>query len=431
MPGMDSVAGRGVSRVLGVDYGDRRTGVAVSDESGVIAFPRETLVCAQVAQAAAAVARVAAAEGVGCIVVGYPINMDGTAGARGATDAFIAELGQRTEIRVVRWDERLSTRSGGGFNRGGASRARRKGVVDKLAAQRFYKLSGCAGGSRGWGSDDGGAVVKQTPRTRPPKGRRYRMTIAYDGTDFYGWQTQPAKPTVQGALEGALRQLTGEAVRVHSSGRTDTGVHARGQTAHFDLRKPWEAGALQKGLNAVLPEAVRVSALRRAADTFHARYDATGKEYRYSIWNARVGCPLERRQAVHIRAPLDVAAMRGGGDAGGHARFRGVCGESAPRDGWHGAHVVRLEVASGGAGDDSRGGGRVSLQDGAQSGGSFAARGERGGAGGGNPRAAGEPAADGPRGDGGGARVVSAPCFLRGNSGTSQTGATVLGCSTL
>ncbi|MGB4047583.1 MAG: tRNA pseudouridine(38-40) synthase TruA [Kiritimatiellia bacterium] len=154
-------------------------------------------------------------------------------------------------------------------------------------------------------------VVKQTPRTRPPKGgRRYRMTIAYDGTDFYGWQTQPAKPTVQGALEGALRQLTGEAVRVHSSGRTDTGVHARGQTAHFDLRKPWEAGALQKGLNAVLPEAVRVSALRRAADTFHARYDATGKEYRYSIWNARVGCPLERRQAVHIRAPLDVAAMR-------------------------------------------------------------------------------------------------------------------------
>ncbi len=141
MPGMDSVAGRGVSRVLGVDYGDRRTGVAVSDESGVIAFPRETLVCAQVAQAAAAVARVAAAEGVGCIVVGYPINMDGTAGPRAArTDAFIAELGQRTEIRVVRWDERLSTRSVEAvLIAAGASRARRKGVVDKLAAQQILQ----------------------------------------------------------------------------------------------------------------------------------------------------------------------------------------------------------------------------------------------------------------------------------------------------
>lgn len=154
-------------------------------------------------------------------------------------------------------------------------------------------------------------VVKQTPRTQPPQGgRRYRLTIAYDGTGFFGWQTQPSAPTVQGALEAALRQLTGETARVHSSGRTDGGVHARGQTAHFDLRKPWEAGALQKGLNAVLPEAIRVLVLRRAPATFHARYDATGKEYRYCIWNAPVACPLRRRQTVHVRAPLDVAAMR-------------------------------------------------------------------------------------------------------------------------
>ena len=149
------------------------------------------------------------------------------------------------------------------------------------------------------------------PRPRPPKGgRRYRMTIAYDGTDLFGWQAQPAKHTVQGVLEAGLQQLTGEIVRVHSCGRTDTGVHARAQTAHFDLKKPWEAWKLQKGLNAVLPEVVRVTELRGARPDFHARYDARGKEYRYFIWNAPVACPLHRRQAVHIRQPLDLAAMR-------------------------------------------------------------------------------------------------------------------------
>ena len=150
-----------------------------------------------------------------------------------------------------------------------------------------------------------------TPRTRPPKGgRRYRMTVAYDGTDFYGWQAQPNKPTVQGALEAALKQLTGETVRVHSCGRTDTGVHARAQVAHFDLKHPREPRRLQHGLNALLPEAARVTELHFARSAFHARYDAKGKEYRYTLWNAPVQCPLHRRQAVHVRAPLDLAAMR-------------------------------------------------------------------------------------------------------------------------
>lgn len=148
-------------------------------------------------------------------------------------------------------------------------------------------------------------------RTRPPKGgRRYRMTVAYDGTDWFGWQAQPNRPTVQGALEAALKQLTGDAIRVHSCGRTDTGVHARAQVAHFDLALPWEAGRLQRGLNALLPDTVRVVELRRTRPDFHARYDAQGKEYRYSIWNAPVECPLHRLQAVHVYYPLDLAAMR-------------------------------------------------------------------------------------------------------------------------
>lgn len=149
------------------------------------------------------------------------------------------------------------------------------------------------------------------PHVRPPKGgRRYRMTVAYDGADFYGWQAQPNKPTVQGALEAALNQLTGETIRVHSCGRTDTGVHARAQVAHFDLKLPWETGRLQRGLNALLPDAVRVPELRVARPTFHARYDAQGKEYRFTAWNAPTMSPLHRRQAVHVRVPLDLAAMR-------------------------------------------------------------------------------------------------------------------------
>lgn len=149
------------------------------------------------------------------------------------------------------------------------------------------------------------------PRTRPPKGgRRYRMTIAYDGTDFHGWQVQPDQSTVQASLEAALRQLSGVEVHVHSCGRTDTGVHARAQVAHFDLPRPWEAWKLQRAMNALLPDSVRVMELRRTRSDFHARYDAKGKEYRYSIWNAPVPCPLHRLQALHVRLPLDLAAMR-------------------------------------------------------------------------------------------------------------------------
>lgn len=157
----------------------------------------------------------------------------------------------------------------------------------------------------------GDPAAGRKPQVRPPKGgRRYRMAIAYDGGGFSGWQVQPEKTTVQGALEGAFLRLTGETVRVHSCGRTDTGVHARAQVAHFDLARPWEARRLQTGLNALLPDSVRVTELRRARPDFHARYDAKGKEYRYTVWNAPLHCPLHRLHAVHVRQPLDVAAMR-------------------------------------------------------------------------------------------------------------------------
>ena len=126
-----------MSKVLGVDFGDRRTGIAISDASRTIAFPRETLVCDHPEQAAAAVARLAAAEDVAEIVVGYPLNLNGTAGPRAArTDAFLAELAKRTALPLKKWDERLSTKIAEAvLIEAGTSRAKRRGVVDKLAAQ--------------------------------------------------------------------------------------------------------------------------------------------------------------------------------------------------------------------------------------------------------------------------------------------------------
>ncbi|MDD2239100.1 MAG: tRNA pseudouridine(38-40) synthase TruA [Kiritimatiellae bacterium] len=150
------------------------------------------------------------------------------------------------------------------------------------------------------------------PRTRPPPGGcRYRMTLAYDGTDFSGWQVQPDKRTVQGEVETGLQHLAGAVVHLHSCGRTDAGVHARAQVAHFDLAAPWKTpGKIGQALNARLPDSIRVLTVRRTRPGFHARYDAQGKQYRYSIWNAPVACPLHRRQTLHVWRPLDVAAMR-------------------------------------------------------------------------------------------------------------------------
>jgi putative holliday junction resolvase len=126
-----------MSKVLGVDFGERRTGVAISDAARVIAFPRETLECPRVEQAAAAVARLAAAENVSEIVVGYPLNMNGSKGPRTArTDEFLAELVRRTAIPLQTWDERLSTKIAEAvLIEAGTRREKRRGVVDKLAAQ--------------------------------------------------------------------------------------------------------------------------------------------------------------------------------------------------------------------------------------------------------------------------------------------------------
>lgn len=140
--------------------------------------------------------------------------------------------------------------------------------------------------------------------------QRYRMVVAYDGAAYAGWQVQPNRHTIQGALETALHRITGEKLRVQCSGRTDAGVHAIGQVAHFDLSKAAVPAKLQHGLNAVLAEDIRILALRCTRPDFHARFNTSSKEYRYFIWNATVLPPHIRHYRWLVRPTLDVAAMR-------------------------------------------------------------------------------------------------------------------------
>lgn len=140
---------------------------------------------------------------------------------------------------------------------------------------------------------------------------RYRMDVSYDGTAYSGWQVQPRHRTVQGELERALTGITGGRVRVESSGRTDRGVHAREQVAHFDLaRGGFDPSKLLIGINALIEPDIRVLRVRKVAPDFHARFSATGKEYRYFIHNGAVLPPCHRLYRTWIRPALNVAAMR-------------------------------------------------------------------------------------------------------------------------
>lgn len=137
----------------------------------------------------------------------------------------------------------------------------------------------------------------------------FKVTLAYDGSEFVGWQRQASGTSIQGLIEQALRELDQREVAVVGAGRTDAGVHARGQVASFSLARPIEAGALVGALNARLPDAVRIINAETVPDSFHARFDAALKVYRYRIWNADVFDPFERRYAWHLVGSLDRNAM--------------------------------------------------------------------------------------------------------------------------
>jgi tRNA pseudouridine38-40 synthase len=140
--------------------------------------------------------------------------------------------------------------------------------------------------------------------------RTVRLVVAYDGTEFHGWQVQPDAPTVQGAVLDAARRFLGPDARVVGASRTDAGVHALRQTASLSLAASLAPAAVQAALNAALPPSVRVVEAREAPPGFDARRAAAGKRYLYLLDTAPVAAPLLRRFAWHVPGALDLTAMR-------------------------------------------------------------------------------------------------------------------------
>lgn len=141
----------------------------------------------------------------------------------------------------------------------------------------------------------------------------FKITLAYDGAQFCGWQLQPNQRTVQGELERAWREITGETVRMCAAGRTDAGVHAAGQVASVESATNIPPRSLVLALNARLPLDAAVRAIELAPDGFHATHDAKFKRYRYSIYNDARRPVMVRGLAWHIPTPLDLRAMQAAG----------------------------------------------------------------------------------------------------------------------
>ena len=163
-----------------------------------------------------------------------------------------------------------------------------------------------------------------------------KLTLAYDGTDFHGWQIQPGQSTIQGELADVLRKITQEKLSIYGAGRTDAGVHARGQVAHFKTQSELTPSEFQSALNALLPPTIRVLAAEEVGPDFHARWQALAKTYSYRIFRGRVVPPFAWRYVLHYPYPLDACAM----------------GEAARL--FEGEHDFTSFAASSGSEDDDR-----------------------------------------------------------------------------
>ncbi len=144
-----------------------------------------------------------------------------------------------------------------------------------------------------------------------PENRNIKLIVEYDGTDFYGFQSQPVKPTIQQALEKALHGLFQEKIKITAaSGRTDAGVHAEAQVVNFKTTSELLLHRVERGLNHFLPDSISVLSAEEVSADFHARFHAISKTYEYRIWNLSARPAIWRNRAYHESAPLDLALMK-------------------------------------------------------------------------------------------------------------------------
>lgn len=172
--------------------------------------------------------------------------------------------------------------------------------------------------------------------------KNFKLIIEYDGTSYHGWQRQPNEPSIQQEIESAVATITRQKITLIGSGRTDAGVHARGQTANFTCDTRIEAAELIKGLNSILPGDIVIRDCELVSPRFHARFDAKSKIYRYTIINQPLRPAIGRQYAWWLRAPLDLAAMRSAaGHLLGEHDFKSFEGAGSPR-----AHTRRHVMGS-------------------------------------------------------------------------------------
>jgi tRNA pseudouridine38-40 synthase len=139
--------------------------------------------------------------------------------------------------------------------------------------------------------------------------RNLKLTLAYDGSEFHGWQIQPDLPTIQGTLTEALGKLFNHEVNVHGSGRTDAGVHAQGQVANVETIRTMDTDAVLRGANALLPPDIRVLQVEEVSPSFHARRSARAKTYEFHLWRHWVVSPFQCRYVYAFPYPLDETAV--------------------------------------------------------------------------------------------------------------------------